>query len=161
MRPSFASKWSLFENRGRREGRVPADTHGSRAIKKHGEGTTGSAGWSRPSLRNGVTAYTRSPRGPGFLAPVAREPLVERPAGLASASGGQDHTTSPSASAPFVRANIISHAQPMRPSHPAANVRDDRETPLMRRRDGADHLLIWGRSQEMLPKIEINPAASE
>ena len=32
----------------------------------------------RPSLRNGVTAYTRSPRGPGFLAPIAREIIIPR-----------------------------------------------------------------------------------
>src|SRR5215475_14393740 len=32
-----------LESRGRREGRVSTDTRGPRAIKKHGEGTTGSA----------------------------------------------------------------------------------------------------------------------
>jgi hypothetical protein len=43
---------------------------------------------------------------------------------LISASGYQAHTTSPSAFAPFV------NAPPKRPSHPAPNVRDDRDTPL-------------------------------
>jgi hypothetical protein len=43
---------------------------------------------------------------------------------LTPASGRQDHTTSPSALAPFV------NAPPKRPSHPAPNVRDDRDTPL-------------------------------
>ena len=66
----------------------------------HGEGTTGGGGNIRPSLRNGFTAYTRSPRGPGFLAPVARTLLARaRIANLTSASGGQDHTISPSAEA--------------------------------------------------------------
>jgi hypothetical protein len=49
----------------------------------------------RPSLHNGFTAYTCSPRRSGFLAPLARE-VIEL-ASLASASGGQDHTPSPSA----------------------------------------------------------------
>jgi hypothetical protein len=46
--------------------------------------------------------------------------------GLISASGYQDHTTSPSAS------NAARLAPPKRPPHPAPNVRDDRETPLVR-----------------------------
>ncbi|CCD89502.1 hypothetical protein BRAO285_620172 [Bradyrhizobium sp. ORS 285] len=32
--------------------------------------TTGSAGSTQHSPRDGFTAYTRSPRGPGFFAPV-------------------------------------------------------------------------------------------
>jgi len=46
--------------------------------------------------------------------------------GLISASGYQDHTTSPSATTRFV---FTCHR---RPPHPAPNVRDDRETPLVR-----------------------------
>jgi hypothetical protein len=45
---------------------------------------------------------------------------------LISASGYQAHTTSPSALAAFV------NAQRLRPSRPAPDVRDDRETPLVR-----------------------------
>jgi hypothetical protein len=61
-----------------------------------------------------------SPRRPGFLATVA--------GGIAStdltpASGRQDHTTSPSASVPFVNGTISVHRIPSR-------VRDDRDTPL-------------------------------
>ena len=50
---------------------------------------------SRHSLRDGFTAYTWSPRGPGFLAPVV---CVMRSiiANLTPASGRQDHTISPS-----------------------------------------------------------------
>src|SRR5580692_10825406 len=44
---------------------------------------------------------SRSPRGPGFLAPVA---LWIIPQSLTPASGRQDHTTSPSALASFVGA---------------------------------------------------------
>jgi hypothetical protein len=51
-------------------------------------------------------------------------------ADLTPASERRDHTTSPSAK------SCARLAQPPRPSHPAAHVRDDRETPLMRKRDG-------------------------
>src|SRR6266478_5470467 len=53
-------------------------------------------------------------------------------ANLTPASGRQDHTTSPSASAPLVSTS------PKRPPHPAPNVRDDRDTPLLRGRDARD-----------------------
>ena len=51
------------------------------------------------------------------------------PRTLAPASGRQDHTTSPSAASAFVRALFTRLTLP-RPSHPAPNVRDDREPPL-------------------------------
>jgi hypothetical protein len=59
-----------------------------------------------------------SSRGPGFLAPVvsAMRSIV---ANLTPASGRQNHTTSPSATATLVSR----HHQ--RPSHPALHVRDD------------------------------------
>jgi hypothetical protein len=61
---------------------------------------------------------------------------------LISASGYQDHTTSPSA--PQVR----SSAHRKRPSHPAPNVRDDRDTPLLKRGGTLRKVpLIWGRAQ--------------
>ena len=46
-------------------------------------------------------------------------------ANLTPASGCQDHTTSPYAS------RRIRLARRKRPSHPAPNVRDDRDTPLL------------------------------
>ena len=46
-------------------------------------------------------------------------------ANLTPASGRQDHTPLPSASSAFVSRT------PQRPPHPAPNVRDDRETPLL------------------------------
>ena len=63
------------------------------------------------------------------------------PRNLTPASGRQDHTTSPSASAALVS------APPKRPPHPAPNVRDDRDTPLLR--DGMPGMLpvIWGWDQ--------------
>src|SRR4029077_7985160 len=112
-------------------------------IKKHGEGTQVEAESSGLPCAM-VLRYTRSPRGPGFLAPVARKPLIERIASSASASGGQDHTISPSASA-----SVVLRKAPdlPRPSHPASYVRDDRETPLVWRRDGREDASDLGRRQ--------------
>jgi hypothetical protein len=53
-------------------------------------------------------------------------------ADLISASGYQDHTTSPSAMTPLV------WRRHLRPSHPAPNARDDRDTPLNQARDDAE-----------------------
>ncbi len=52
-------------------------------------------------------------------------------ANLTPASGRQDHTASPSADK-----RVSSFGADLRPSHPAPNVRDDRETPLFWERDG-------------------------
>src|SRR5206468_12114930 len=57
-------------------------------------------------------------------------------ASLMPASGHQDHTTSPSASVPFVIGPSASTAS-------RSNVRDDREPPLPGERDGAHRPLIW------------------
>jgi hypothetical protein len=84
---------------------------------------------TRPSLRNGFDGLLRAlPGDRAFLPP---SPRGSYPRNLASASGCQDHTTSPSAIVSFVRATCA-----LTPSHPALNVRDDREAPLMRARDG-------------------------
>ena len=56
-------------------------------------------------------------------------------ADLTPASGRQNHTTWPYASASFVRLAIACLTLP-RPPHPAPNVRDDREAPLLWARDG-------------------------
>ena len=92
---------------------MPGDglTHGPPATRKAGGSHHRFSRINRHSLRDGLTAYTRSPRGPGFLAPVTcvMQSII---ASLASASGGQDHTTSPSASATFVRRAIRVHRIP-------------------------------------------------
>ena len=56
---------------------------------------------------------------------------------LTSALGRQNHTASPTQGQSHV---LRRHS---RPSHPASNTRDDREAPLLQRRDGANVLLIW------------------
>jgi hypothetical protein len=73
LRPSFAKRLFPPENRGRREGRVSATPAAPVHEKKHGAGTTGEDGAIRPSLRNGLRLIARSPRGPGFVAPVIGE----------------------------------------------------------------------------------------
>ena len=70
-------------------------------------------------------------------------------ANLTPASGRQDHTTSPYASAPFVKGTSASTA-----SHPASC--DDRETPLVPGRDEIDILLIWVSRQDNFGKSEID-----
>jgi hypothetical protein len=134
-------------NRGRREGRAPA----APAAPVHQKARGRNHRWRRSHPAFPAQwcygLYALSPgtgRGPGFLAPVARKPLIERIASLASASGGQDHTISPSASA-----SVVSRKAPdlPRPSHPASYVRDDRETPLVWRRDGRDDASDLGRRQ--------------
>ena len=79
---------------------------------------------------NGFNSLYRAlPGDRAFLppSPARCESIV---ANLTSASRCQDHTTSPSAS------SCARLAPPKRPPHPAPNVRDDRETPLWKRRDG-------------------------
>src|SRR5215475_11845327 len=99
---------------------------------------------NRPSLRNGLTAYSALSPETGLSCP-RRRAIISRD--LTSASGGQDHTPLPSASASFVRVHKA-RATPPRPSHPAPNVRDDREAPLLKRaRDGADHASEFWKSQ--------------
>jgi hypothetical protein len=62
-------------------------------------------------------------------------------ANLTPASGRQDHTSSPSASAPFVKSAARVHRIPPR-------VRDDRDTPL-EWDETANHIfLIWGSEKQ-------------
>src|SRR5580692_13009964 len=82
---------------------------------------------ARHSPRNGFNGFLLAlPGDRAFLPPS----LAAFAANLMPASGHQDHTTSPSAIAPFVKGAIRVHRIPPR-------VRDDRETPLLSRRDGA------------------------
>src|ERR1700743_3331661 len=62
---------------------------------------------------------------------------------LTPASGRQDHTTSPSASGALVRSAIRVHCIP-------PYVRDDRETPLVKRRDGRSFSFDLGWRQNGL-----------
>jgi hypothetical protein len=61
-------------------------------------------------------------------------------ANLTPAKGRQDHTPSPSA----LMSLVWRH---QRPSHPALNVRDDREAPLLSSAGRREMPLIWGKAQ--------------
>jgi hypothetical protein len=74
--------------------------------------------------------------------------MRKHPANLTPASRRQDHTTSPSAH-PCVRLAPDKH-----PSHPAPNVRDDRETPLVRAQDLRILPVIWGGDQSRWPATD-------
>ncbi|CAL79170.1 hypothetical protein BRADO5495 [Bradyrhizobium sp. ORS 278] len=68
----------------------------ARLLKKMlAAGTTGSAGQTRPSLRDGFHGCSELSPGTGLFAPVTRasRPVTDHDAaGLAPASGHQDHT---------------------------------------------------------------------
>ena len=116
--------WKLAPKiiRGRREDRVRAAPAVSRAncANKNAHEHTGSAGASRPSLRNGFTAYIVLSPVNGFLATVIMRIL---PHHLTPAPRHQDHTTSPYASRALVLHTLCVHRIPPR-------VRDVR-TPLI------------------------------
>jgi hypothetical protein len=105
-------------------------THGPPATRKAGGSHHRFSQINRHSLRNGFNGlYVISPVNRAFLPPSPARRAKRVFANLAPASGRQDHTTSPSAEMPFVRAKIA--LDTLRPSHPAPNVRDDREAPLL------------------------------
>src|SRR6185312_3304656 len=115
---------------GRREGRVTA-APGALAPERLREGrvTTGTGGYTPAFPARWFTAYfvlfpvnQRLPPSPARCVSIAAD--------LAPAWARQDHTTSPSA----LRA--ARPAPSSRPPHPAARVRDDRDTPLWWARDG-------------------------
>jgi hypothetical protein len=81
---------------------------------------------TRRSARNGLRVIACSPRRSGFLTP---SPADKNSASLTPTLRRQDHTTSPSASAPFVKGASTSTAS--RPTY-----RDDREPPPWKERDG-------------------------
>jgi hypothetical protein len=81
---------------------------------------------SRHSLHNGFNGFLRAlPGDHAWLPPSSADCSAD----LAPASERQDHTTSPSARQPLVAQKDAPGV--VRPSHPAPNVRDDREPPLL------------------------------
>src|SRR5947207_14482905 len=98
----------------------------ARNKKAHEHSHHGHAGITRAFPAQWFTAYSVLSPVTGFL-PLSP---ADRSTGLAPASGRQDHTALPSASAPFVKSAACVHRIP-------PHVRDDREPPLISRRDGA------------------------
>src|SRR5882724_10348348 len=117
-------------NRGRRECRGCSRTRSLACeMKKHTSVVT-----TRTAVSPGIP-YAMVLTGSFALSPVIglvchrhRRKLVF--ANLTPASRRQDHTTSPSAT------QCPRQKHQSRPPHPAPNVRDDREPPLLRERDG-------------------------
>jgi hypothetical protein len=95
--------------RGRRESRVHAAPAVScaKCANKNAHEHTGSAEAIRPSLRSGFNGFLRALPGDRAVLPPSS---ALRSANLTPASGRQDHTTSPSASAPFVKGASASTA---------------------------------------------------
>src|SRR6266516_4696394 len=92
--------------------------------KAHEHSHHGHTGFTRHSPRNGFNGLLRAlPGDQACLTPSSALLLTD----LTPASGRQNHTTSPSASAP---SSALSRLTLPRPPHPALFVRDDRETPL-------------------------------
>ena len=115
---------ALGKARGRREDRVRAAPAVPCALLlgKNAHEHTGSAEAIRPSLRGGLPAYSALSSVTGLSCHRhLREVLL--PANLTPASGCQDHTASPSATAALV---IRRHRVHRIPPH----VRDDHEPPL-------------------------------
>jgi hypothetical protein len=126
-------------NRGRREDRVRAAPAVScaGAHKERAHEHTGSAGASRPSLRNGFTAYNALSPANGFLATVAPEKF---PRNLMPAPRHQDHTPSP-----YTIATYVSHGSRVHRISP--HVRDDRDPPLSSGETGGVMPVIWVRTK--------------
>ncbi len=169
----------LFKCRGRREGQASADACGPPANKMQAAGTTGAAENTRPSLRDGLHAYTQSAWCTGLVGHhVATTRL--RALRWTPASGCRHAATSRPRQA--VRPRIRRHAAaPSRPSPPRLACRDDRaQRPSAVRRDGeiksrfrknhkrfiffrtfpleSDRTLAYGPSGKPRPLIEVRPA---
>jgi len=98
--PESCVRLAPSQIRGRRECRVLAATHGPPANKKQAAVTTGSANHPAFPARRFYSLYVIS-LGTGLSCPHHRASGHQRD--LSPASGRQDHTISPSASASFVR----------------------------------------------------------
>jgi len=137
--------------KGRGECRVPAAPAVSRAkILEHTSVVTArTTGFTRHSRTRMVltVSFVVSLVSRAFLPPSSAR-CASIAADLIPASGYQDATTSPSAFVPFVV------PEPKRPPHPAPNVRDDRETPLMWGRDGEKY------AGDLLNRSTTRPAAN-
>jgi hypothetical protein len=126
------------ETGGRREDRVlpaPAVPRAVCAMARAAHEHTGSGGASRPSLRNGLTAYLVLSPENGDFASVIRKALSPL-ADLMPAPRHQDHTTSPYASGAHVARAVGVHRIPPR-------VRDVRERPSSGGTGGVMRV-IWG-----------------
>src|SRR6201990_2417425 len=118
--PEFFHQTVPLRNRGRREDRAPAGTHGPRATKKHAAEPQAQPKSSGLPCAMVLRLIRDLPGDQALLPPSPR--VISQ--SLTPALGRQNHTTSPSAP-------CCSSQNTSRPSHPAPNVRDDREASLI------------------------------
>jgi hypothetical protein len=130
LRARFAVEFPPSAIRGCRECRAPDAPAAARGVVVNTRVSHhGHTGITRHSPRDGFTAYSALSSVTGLS--CHRPPRnAKHCRELMPASGHQDHTTSPSARRALVSTPSCVHRIPPR-------VRDDRETPLLSRRDGA------------------------
>jgi hypothetical protein len=124
--PEFVRELVALIKQGRREGRALAAPVARQQQEKLAAVTTGLAEHPTLPARWFIGLYALS-LGTGSLAPSPKQFVI---AGLASAPGCQDHATSPSH---LIRSSARENPRcdQTRPPHPAPDVRDDREAPLV------------------------------
>jgi len=149
LKPELFSDRTPSENvraQGRPGARRP---HGPRAERMHGAGTTGSAGHSRPSLRDGFHSCFAISLGTGCLAPIVGAMRFRTAIRLdlsIGRSGPRDLTVRIGS---FVGATK-SRCDPLRPPHPCPASRDDRAYAPHRwgRMDAIEHS-FWKSEREI------------
>jgi hypothetical protein len=112
------------ENRGRRESRVRRSHPQPRVEMKkpHEHSHHRFAGFTQPSLHNGFNVYSVLSPVTGLFCHRHRRNCFRRLNASVGAPGPHGFS---------VRNNAARLAPPSRPLHPAPNVRDDRDTPLL------------------------------
>jgi hypothetical protein len=126
--PAARSRPSCCRNRPRKSKRaqgMPGEglTHGPRAVKKHGEGTTGSAKSSGIPCAMVLRLIRALPGAPGFLATVTCDARASRKLGISvGMPGPHDFAVRNDISRPRQRMRLTSS----RPPHPRLTCRDDR-----------------------------------
>ena len=163
LRPRFANSFrpqkregAVRSQEGRREDRVRAAPAVScaKAVRNNAHEHTGSAETLRPSLRNGLTAYS-------VLSPVRPELVCHRRPQEACASQELDtchwgvRTTRLRRTLP-PRSSVAAFAS----TAPRPNVSDDGQRPLSRDRMANNKQVIWVWSQEQFLKIRKSALAT-
>jgi hypothetical protein len=125
--PECCKTLALEDRRGRRECRVMTSPMARLQIKKQAAVHHRFSRINRHSLRDGLRLISRSPRGPGFLAPVIPEKLASQELDLSVGRPGPRDFT--------VRESHVRLTCHPRPPHPRLTCRDERAyVPLHRGR---------------------------
>jgi hypothetical protein len=106
--------------------------------KKHTSTVTTGPAIDRHSLRDGLTAYTRSPRSTGLVSLRSPQVITCALDPSVGGSGPRDFAARAGAVVGAAKRAFSTHTS----SHPASHVRDDRDTPLRWRRDGAEMIIV-------------------